>query len=92
LDEGAAGVLLMVAEAAVGAVGGAVAVDGFHDGGDGAKGCYDPAWMHGGVVGDVVEDAAEDYVVGEFVKGTVTIVDIWLGVRVARWDRAYGAA
>lgn len=83
MDEGAADVLLMVAEAGLGAVGGAVAVDGFHDGGDGAEGCCDPAWMHGGVVGDVVEDAAEDYVVGEFVKGTVTIVDVGLGVGVA---------
>ena len=53
-EDGAADVLFAFGEVGVGAVGGAVAVEGFHDGGDGAESGDDAARMEGGVVGDVV--------------------------------------
>lgn len=46
-NEGAAHVLLTFGQVSVGAVGGAVAVEGFYDGGDAAEGGEDAAWVDG---------------------------------------------
>jgi len=53
----------------VGPVADAVAVEGLDDGGDAAECGEDATWVHGGVVRDVVEEAAEDLVVAHFVEG-----------------------
>lgn len=66
-EEGAAEVGFAGGDAAGGDVGGAVAVEDLDDGGQGAEGGEDAAWVDGGVVWDVVEDAGEDEVVCEFV-------------------------
>ena len=56
-------------EGLVGVVGHAVAVEGLDDEGDEGEGGDDAARVDGGVVGGVVEDAAEDVVVCEFEDG-----------------------
>ena len=89
-DEGAAHGLFAVGELGVGAVGGAVAVEGFNNGGDGAEGCEDAAWMDGGVVRDVVEDTAKGYIIGEFVEGTGR--EVVSGGCLRGWRGRYGAA
>ena len=62
-EERAARLSLGFGEGVVGGVGGAVGGQGFDDGAEAAEGGDDAAWVQGGVVGDVVEDAAEDDVV-----------------------------
>jgi hypothetical protein len=77
----------------VDAVGDAVAVEDLDDEGDEGEGGDDAAWVDGGVVGRVVEDAAEDVVVCEFEEGAGW--GVVLGGGTLSWERergAYGAA
>lgn len=68
-EEGETHALFPLGDFDVGPVADAVAVEGLNEGGEAAEGGEDAAWVEGGVVGDVVEEAAEDLVVAHFVEG-----------------------
>lgn len=67
LEQRLARVLLALGAVGVGDADGAVGRDRLDDGAHGDECREDAARMDGGLVGDVVEDAAEDPVVGDFV-------------------------
>lgn len=67
LEERLARVLLALGAGGVGDADGAVGGDGFDHGAHGNEGREDAAWVDGGLVGDVVEDAAEGEEVGDFI-------------------------
>lgn len=67
-EERFAGVLRGGRQGLVGGARGADAGEGLDYGGDEGEGGEDAAWVNGGEMWDVEEDAAEDLVVGEFVQ------------------------
>lgn len=69
LEDVAAGGLLGRGQGEVGGEGGAGAVEALDEGRDYGEGGDDAAGVDGGVVRNVVEEAAEDVVVGEFEEG-----------------------
>lgn len=74
LEEVTAEILLAGGEGLVGGVGYAVAVEDFDHKGNESEGADDTTGMNGGVVRGVVEDAAEDVVVGKFEEGTGAVL------------------
>jgi hypothetical protein len=74
LGERVADIGLGVGEGLVGRVADAKAVEDLDNDRDKGKGAYDAAWVDGGVVRDVVEDAAEDVVVLKLEEGTMCLL------------------
>jgi hypothetical protein len=74
-------------EGLVGGVGGAPSVEGLDDAGDEGEGAEDAARVDGGVVGDVVEDSAEDVVVLELEERSDSVLesDEAADCREVRW-------
>ena len=58
LEEITSHLLLAFGEIRIGTIGGAVAVQGLHDGGDCAKGCQNTAWVDWRVVRHIVQYAS----------------------------------